>query len=899
MNLNRLLIRQRLNLLVLLPLCLVLLLTVPFVSDRLQNLRDADRSAEQVDAARHVGELVHELANERALAVGYLLTPESPSAPLAERAAAVEDRITALKRFFEGEPPAELDEAVAGLGGFDLFRNQIRLRLTTPDRVNSVFDQAIRALLDALEVTVGRTSDEAADRGYATIQALLRANEASSRAAALTMRLVLDPRPVADGSGDIALEIRTAVEVQKREANEFRRHAEPKQAELFRRVDTGEAARHVAALRAEVEVDLADSGRRASDDLPASHVYGEIETDAAVRHLLEDRIGEEIEHHARAEAAQARLAALVFAVLAVVLFLGTVFLSVAIGRSIAGPLRRLTGAATQVADLAGQELVRVADDEMEEQAPPQLAAIVMDSRDEIGELAQAVNHVQGAAALLLERQVSSRRNIATMFGNLGRRTQKLVSRQLAIIDVLEGEERDSDRLERLYKLDHLTARLRRHADSLLVLSGWTEQSVMSAPISVADAVRIALGGIEEFRRVRLRDIDEALLRPEVTGDILLVIAELLENATAFSPPGSQVEVSARLFDGACHIRIVDHGVGMSAERMAEANIRIKSRERLDLAPTDVLGLFVVGRLSRRHSLETHLSPTPHGGVTVDLRLPGAVLVDRAGKPSRTVAGQAPADPRAEAAHAARVPSGAVVPSREPRMGHPVAPSLPAGSQPAGPGQPGAPLTVVGGSGAGGDSPGGLVRRKPGAQLPDTDLPAEAPGPPLPDTVPGPPEVEDLLAHFDAGARRALSDHLQGGDDQQQGSRWVDTGADRGTAAAQHGELAWSGDGLERVAEAVSRQSKGAGQARPSFTWFDAGGRERGVPEAHPSAQAAGLPRRVPGAQLAAPVPSDMAVQSAQPLDPEEIRAAIEDFEAGVARARHAYPDVDTVRPVEP
>ena len=247
-----------------------------------------------------------------------------------------------------------------------------------------------------------------------------------------------------------------------------------------------------------------------------------------------------------------------------------IWLSVSIRRSISEPLRGLTEAATEVADLADSELRRVADvDDSGPRSPmPRLAAVRITSRDEVGTLAEAFNRVQATSARLLERQILSRRNVAVMYGSIGRRTLNLVRRQLALIDDLEAEEIDADRLDRLFRLDHAASRLRRSAHSLIVLSGTPyEDGAPGEPLSLYDAVRAAQSDIDDYRRVDSTSAVEDLLRPRTAGDVVLVLAELMANAVAFSPPESRVEVAAyRVADDRC-VRIVDHGVGMRADRI--------------------------------------------------------------------------------------------------------------------------------------------------------------------------------------------------------------------------------------------------------------------------------------------------------------------------------------------
>jgi signal transduction histidine kinase len=202
-----------------------------------------------------------------------------------------------------------------------------------------------------------------------------------------------------------------------------------------------------------------------------------------------------------------------------------------------------------------------------------------------------------------------------MFANVAQRTQNLVGRQLALVDELEHNEQDGRLLASPYRLDHLSTRLRRTADNLLVVAGSRGETRIAGPIALTTALRSAVGEIEEYQRVKLDNVSAITLNAAVGPDIVLAFAELLDNATSFSPPESVVEVSTEFpADGSCLVRIVDHGIGMTAERLAEENGRLVERERLDIALTKVLGLFVVGAWPG-HSLAVQLVQTPDGGVT--------------------------------------------------------------------------------------------------------------------------------------------------------------------------------------------------------------------------------------------------------------------------------------------
>jgi hypothetical protein len=247
------------------------------------------------------------------------------------------------------------------------------------------------------------------------------------------------------------------------------------------------------------------------------------------------------------------------------------------------------------------------------------------AQDEIGDLARAFERVQGTATRLVERQVLSRRNVAQMFGHVGRRTQNLVGRQIALIDRLERDEPDAERLQYLYRLDHVSSRLRRNAGSLVVLSGATGANEQHDPLPLADVIRLAMAEIEDYTRVDVDIPNGIALVPNVINDVVLVFAELMENATTFSPPQTRVSVYAQRSPYGAQLAVVDHGIGLSEHRLAEENARLARRERLDLAPTEVLGLFVVGRLARRHGLGVELAPTPGGGITALVTLPQQLL----------------------------------------------------------------------------------------------------------------------------------------------------------------------------------------------------------------------------------------------------------------------------------
>jgi signal transduction histidine kinase len=376
--------------------------------------------------------------------------------------------------------------------------------------------------------------------------------------------------------------------------------------------------------------------------------YARQVTDAALaqgqaRAAMERTITAGVVHRATHSASVAAWTAIGLVVAAILLLIALVIFSVLIRHSIARPVLRLTRAATRIATVAEQDLQRITeDDPAHEGGGAELEHVAVSTRDEIGDLAESFNRLQETAVQVLERQVVIRRNTAEMFGNVGRRIYNLTGRQLALIDAMERTETDPVLLERLYRIDHLAVRLQRGADSLVLLSGEREPALDATPMRLTDVVRSAVGRIEGYQRVVLGAEGDSLVTPAAIGDLTLMIAELVENAVAFSPTSSTVDVAVRSVSRGSVVEIVDRGVGMTAQRLMQENELLVRRERLDLAPTKVLGLFVVGRLAQRTGAAVVLAQTAGGGLTARITVPDELLLGPAELVDRTSGRAAPA-----------------------------------------------------------------------------------------------------------------------------------------------------------------------------------------------------------------------------------------------------------------
>lgn len=279
---------------------------------------------------------------------------------------------------------------------------------------------------------------------------------------------------------------------------------------------------------------------------------------------------------------------------------------------------------------------------------PTLRRFDVTTSDELADLAEALTSLQDSALEQAIAQHRADRETADMLVNLGRRNQNLLGRMLSYVTDLERQEEDPDVLAQLFRLDHATTRIRRNAESMLVLAGATQTRTWSRPVPVIDVVRASLSEIEEYVRVDLHHMEDALVNGSAVADVVHLVAELVENATHFSPPTTQVTVVGQHVREGYRLRVIDQGVGMTRRELDEANRRI-NRADGGWADSKLLGLYVVGRLARRRSVEVSLEASAGRGITASVLLPPSVLsasTNAAAAPALPVAA---ADPTGTAA----------------------------------------------------------------------------------------------------------------------------------------------------------------------------------------------------------------------------------------------------------
>ncbi|MFE5874882.1 ATP-binding protein [Rhodococcus sp. NPDC056506] len=313
--------------------------------------------------------------------------------------------------------------------------------------------------------------------------------------------------------------------------------------------------------------------------------------------------------------------------------LGAVLLALAIAlvisRSLIDPIRRLRFAALQAArrglpDAIERIRAGASTDELD------FARVPIRTHEEIGELARAVDDMHGQAITLAGEQATLRRQVNDMFETLSRRNKSLVDQQLGLIEQLEQDEDDPRRLENLFRLDHIAARMRRNGDNLLVLAGTDVRRARTAPIALGDTLRAAVSGVEEYRRVELGQIPPGVVTGHAAPDVVHLIAELLDNSLRYSPPETTVSINAaRTIDGSMIVEVADLGIGMSPADILDANERLAAGGEMSAGTARRMGLFVVSRISRRYNISVRLRPTAtsstHSGITATVLLPTSIL----------------------------------------------------------------------------------------------------------------------------------------------------------------------------------------------------------------------------------------------------------------------------------
>jgi signal transduction histidine kinase len=639
-------IRRRIIRTLALPVAVVLVLLAIVTVIEVDDYRAADATARAVTLDLAVQDLVQELQTERGLTAGLLggnvgfRGEFAPARKRVDAARAAIEKLTAAGGNLEdrvGAAVHQLDGLAGVRAGTDT--GAVGRAPTFAFYTGRIAD------LSHVDFGLDRSTDASLRRGAATLEALSDVKEATAQERAFL-------NGVFSASGFRAGEFLPFVTMRSAKdaaLASFNRYATTTAQKAMNYVQDTGAAREAAYFE-QVALD-AGSGRYLQVN-PQSW-WSALTTVLDDMLRLQRHVGSVIQARAATlqDQATARMSVLLGAV--ILCFVGSLYLAVVASRSIAAPLSTLADEANRLASTQLPEAVSRATAGDEEARQPTVR-VADRASDEVRRVADALDRVQATAYALATEQARLRRSTTESLANLGRRNQNLLRRQLGFITRLEREESDPTGLANLFELDHLATRMRRNAESLLVLVGSASPRQWAEPLPLTDVIRAAVSEVEEYRRVTLRRVDEAMVIGTVVSGIAHMLAELVENGLAFSPPDSDVEIQGRLIGDSYLIAITDQGIGMAAADIESANQRLRGEGDFISAPARFLGHYVVGRLAVEMGINVQLTPSPVTGVTARIVLPPGLLAGSAavttGSWQASEVESRPADPSTGAEH---------------------------------------------------------------------------------------------------------------------------------------------------------------------------------------------------------------------------------------------------------
>lgn len=628
-------IRHRLALILALPTCALVVLAGLGTAAQATSAGAAGHTSDQVVMVIDTEAFVAELQRERGLTAGLLGGDESFRPRLAAQRGTSDLARAVLDRQLgagNAAGAAAIRTALGGLSGLSSLRGRADSGTVDTATALAYYTDAITAITDAAFSGTGSGPGIADDRLRADL-ATLRSLGDTAEATALERGTLNGTLAAGRFSGDAypafvrILATRTAALAQ------VRRTATDAQLAALDSVLRSPAATTVSDTEQQVLTHYRDAR------LPVAAGTWWTAASALVDalHRVQSDIGQDSRARAAALRSDAQWQLGVDVGLALLAILVAAALGLAATRSITRPLSQLAQEADDLAERALPQAVALVQGAAEGEDPAALAVVAGSALtgrgDEIAQVAGALDRVAGTALRLAVQQAALQRNSSESLASLGRRNQGLVTRQLGFLSSLERNENDPAVLANLFELDHLATRMRRNAESVLVLAGERSPRRWAQPIAMGDVVRAALGEVENYRQVVLRQVDEAMLNGDAVAEVAHLLAELIENALAASAATMEVELYAHTHGPDYLVAIVDHGCGLAEENLTAANLRLSGAESFLVGRTRLLGHYVVGQLSARLGAQVRLAPSPVAGVTASVLLPGSLFDQRAAAPA--------------------------------------------------------------------------------------------------------------------------------------------------------------------------------------------------------------------------------------------------------------------------
>jgi len=624
-------LRTKLAAILIVPTLTALALGGLRATDELQLANQFQQTASQVDFAVKVTAVVHELQAERSLAIARIASGQaSQQAPLDAQIAKVDRVVDDLRSAAGGlktPDTATKDRYNQGLQRLDALR-PLRSAINTSSYADASALLSYSSILDSLvqlgrEVSTAVTDRDLLRQGN-TVQSISEAKEFIARGdAALQIVAFRHVFP-----GQLLDQVRASSASGAAALDAFNSSADPDQRQLFSDTFSGPEVDDREQIKAEA---FALVDQRKDPGVASQRLTNDSTVALGKLRAVESNLLTSLHQHADDLATSATNAAWLESGIVIAALIVALFLMLMIARLMLRPLRVLRTTALDVAYTRLPQTVQAILDDPDPVRASRSAVepVPITSTDEIGELARSFDVVHEQAVKMASEQALLRENVNGIFVNLSRRSQRLVERQLGVIDRLEADEQDPDHLASLFELDHLATRLRRNGESLLVLSGAGLAKSVPKPVPAADVVGAAVSEIEQYARIELGIVPDVAVQGLAIHDLVHVLAELLDNATYFSEPETKITVRAVVTrKKALAIQVTDHGVGMSDDQIQEVNKRLADPPDLDVSVTRRMGLYVVARLAQRHGIEVRLRENEdiEGGIIARVVVPAELLM---------------------------------------------------------------------------------------------------------------------------------------------------------------------------------------------------------------------------------------------------------------------------------
>ena len=583
---------------------------------------------------------------ERSLAVGYLDTRSSRlMAEYQEQQRATDQALRVVESISASGPvtanASRLEKAAAATflgaaGALPRLRSEVADRTVSPDSVisqySAIVTDGIRVIAQSLqEAYVSQSLATTARQEvnlYESEMLVLQENDVYS-SSILTGRL----------SAADQMSFGQLVSVRRYLVGEAVPQLDPVASGLYQKYVP--ASLSLALTRLEDAITSAPAGH-ARPPVPLLQWQGAVRTYATNLEIMLTKGPNWIQSQVTSSARSALVTLILAASIGLLAVVASVIISISMGRRL---FRRLAGLRESALELAHDQLPslmkRLRDGEqidVDSEAPP-----ARSSADEIDQVRQAFNVVHRAAVQAAVEEANLRRGINDVFGNLARRSQRLLQRQLSLLDGMERRAEEPSQLADLFRIDHLTTRMRRHAEGLSILSGDSPGRSWRQPVPFIDVIRAAVAEVEGYTRIRAEVHSGGALAGDAVADVIHLLAELIENAAVFSPAETTVRVQGVMVAHGFAVEVEDRGLGIPEWRLAAINHDLASLPDFDPARSDRLGLFIAGRLAHRHGIKVTLCPSAYGGIAAIVVIPLQLVISAdGGIPTVSADGDLPA-----------------------------------------------------------------------------------------------------------------------------------------------------------------------------------------------------------------------------------------------------------------